>query len=153
MKKILNLFVILLFFLSMQTHSLAAEEQPGIPYFGVGGAAVQDLGDGEFAVKTKGLEAEEGFVYTPSEPFTNTKINIQVTLRGEGTIILRISETDPRGRFIKEKSMDIELTEEWTTHEMPFELASASSQIDVSLITKDQAQTEFYFKDLKITGE
>lgn len=153
MKKILTLFVSLLFILSLQSHSLAAEEQQGIPYFGVGASAVQDLGDGEYAVKTKGLEAEEGFVYTPTEPFTSTKINIQVTLRGEGTIILRISETDPRGRFIKEKRMNVELTEEWTTHTLPFELASTSSQIDVSLITKEQTQAEFYFKDLKITGE
>lgn len=153
MKKLLTIFTILLLFLALQTHSLAAEDKPGIPYFGVGAAAVQDLGTGEFIVKTKGYEAEEGFVYTPPEAFTSTKISMQVTVKGEGTIIIKISETDPRGRFIKEKTMDVELTEEWTTHVLPFELASKSSQIDVSIVTKDKAATEFSFKDLKINEE
>lgn len=152
MKKILTLFVTLLFLLSMQTQSLAAEDRPGISYFGTG-AFVQDLGDGTFLVKTEGVKEEEGFVHTPRHTFSNEKISYQITLKGKGTVIFRISATDARGRFIKQEELVIELTEQWTTHVLPIELEGRFIQLDVSVVTQNKAETEFSFKDLKITEE
>lgn len=152
MRKVITLFATLLVFFSLQPHYLAAEDKPVIPYFGVG-ANIQEIGDGSFVVKTKGEKAEEGFVFTPKQSFTSTKISLQITLKGKGTVLLKISETDPRGRFIKEKSMEINLTEDWETHVLPFDLASTISQIDVSVVTKVATKTEFSYKDLKINQE
>lgn len=152
MKKVIIFLATVLVFLSIQPNVFAAEDKPTIPYFGVG-ANVQELEDGSFLVKTEGVEVEEGFIFTPKEPFTSTKISLQLSLKGEGTVFVMISETDPRGRFIKEKSMEVQLTEEWATHVLPFELASTKSQIDVSVVTKDAVKVEFYFKDLKINQE
>lgn len=152
MKKLIAILATLMAFMSLQPNVLAAEDKPTIPYFGVG-ANVQEEEDGSFLVKTEGAKAGEGFVFTPSEPFTSTNITVQIALKGEGTVILKVSETDPRGRFIKDKSMDIQLTEEWTTHELPFELASTSSQIDISVVTKDASKMEFSYKDLNVNQE
>ena len=49
--------------------------------------------------------------------------------------------------------MEVALTEDWATHVLPFELASTSSQIDVSVVTKGTTKTEFSYKDLKINQE
>lgn len=152
MKKFISILATLLVFVSLQPLVLAAEDKPAIPYFGVG-ANVQEEEDESFLVKTEGAKAGEGFVFTPSEPFTSTKLNVQITLKGEGTVILKVSETDPRGRFIKDKSMEIKLTEDWVTYELPFELASTSSQIDISVVTKDASKMEFSYKDLKVNQE
>jgi len=151
-RKIITILTTILLLLSMLPHALAAEDKPEIPFFGVG-ANVQELNDGSFVVKTEGEKAEEGFVFTPKEPFTTTQISLQISLKGTGTVLLKISETDPRGRFIKDKSMEVQLTEDWTVHVLPFELASTSSQIDVSVVTKDATKTEFSYKDLKINQE
>ncbi|CAM5215751.1 Carbohydrate binding protein OS=Ureibacillus acetophenoni OX=614649 GN=SAMN05877842_106168 PE=4 SV=1 [Ureibacillus acetophenoni] len=152
MKKVITILATILVFFSLQPNTLAAEDKPIIPYFGVG-ANVTEIGDGSFVVKTEGAKAEEGFVFTPKESFTSTKISFQITLKGTGTVLLKISETDPRGRFIKEKTIEVVLTEDWTTHVLPFELASTISQIDVSVVTKDATRTEFSYKDLKIIQE
>lgn len=44
----------------------------------------------------------------------------------------------------------MQVTENRTTYELPYELASTSSQIDVTVITKDTSKMEFSYKDLKI---
>ncbi|SOC39882.1 hypothetical protein [Ureibacillus acetophenoni] len=152
MKKLISILATMLVFILLQPQVLADEDKPEIPYFGVG-ANVQEVEDGSFLVKTEGVKAGEGFVFTPGESFTSTNITVQIALKGEGIVILKVSETDPRGRFIKDKSMEIQLTENWATYELPYELASTSSQIDVSVITKDTSKMEFSYKDLKISQE
>lgn len=153
MKKIVNMLMItMLVFLTISTYTLAAEDTPVLPYFGAG-ANVTEQSDGTYDVKTEGAKENEGFVYSPADPFTSTKVEVHVTLKGKGTVLLQVSETDPRGRFIKDKSMEIQLTEEWATYVLPFELASTASQLDVLIVTKEAEKTEFSFKDLKITNK
>ncbi|MFC7687178.1 hypothetical protein [Ureibacillus sp. GCM10028918] len=152
MKKQLTSFLAVMFFLAMSTHSLAAEDRPTIPYFGIG-AIVQEVIEGEFLVKTEGTKEEEGFVYTPPQPLTKENIKFLVTLKGKGTVILKLEETNARGQYIKDKKIEVELTEEWTTHEMTFTLESPSSQIDVSVLTKGKEKTGFSFKNLQIIEE
>ena len=129
-------------------HSQAKEPAP-LPYFGIG-ATIQDMGSGEFLVTTKGTKAEEGFVFSPKEVFDPTKINFSITLKGTGTVILRISETDARGRFIKEKELNVQLENNWKTYDLPFELETPSSQIDALVLTKAKEKSSFYFKHLQI---
>ena len=152
MKKLGTFFGTLLFMLFMQTHSLAADDKPGTQYFGVG-ATIQEVGDGEFIVKTEGKKSEEGFVFSPKEKFTTEKIQLQVTLKGKGTVVVRISETNARGQFIKEANLTVQLTEDWATYGMPFTLESQSSQLDVFVVTKSEAETEFSVKDLTISSQ
>lgn len=152
MKKVMTSFFTLVFFLTISTQALAAEDRPTIPYFGLG-ATVQEVIEGEFLVKTEGAKAEEGFVYTPPKPFTKENIKLQITLKGKGTVILKLEETDARGQYIKEKNMEVTLTEDWTTYEMTFTLESPSSQIDASVTTKSEEKAEFSFKNLQIIEE
>ncbi|TSI05132.1 hypothetical protein FJQ64_12510 [Lysinibacillus sp. BW-2-10] len=149
MKKILLFFVTMLFVLATQNFALAAEDKPPLPYFG-NGATVQDLGNGEYVVKTEGAKDEEGFVYTAPKPFTTEKIQVQVSLKGQGTVMLKISETTARGQFIREERLPIQLTEEWKTYSVPYELASTTSQIDVSIVTQSKEQVQYTFKDLVV---
>lgn len=151
MKKLLS-FLTVTFFFAMATNAFAAEDRPTIPYFGVG-AVVQEVVEGEYLVKTEGVKAEEGFVYTPPKPFTKENIKFLVTLKGKGTVILKLEETDVRGQYIKEKKVEVPLTEDWTTHEMTFTLESPSSQIDASILTKDKEKAEFSFKNVQIIEE
>ncbi len=153
MNKFLKMLLIsMIVILSIQSYAVADEDTPGIPYFGTG-ANVTDQGNGIYTVKTEGDKEKEGFVYSASDPFTSTKVEVQVSLKGKGTVLLQVSETDPRGRFIKDKNMEIQLTEDWTTYNLPFELASKSSQLDVLIVTKDAEKAEFSFKDLKILNK
>ncbi len=146
------MFLTVMFFLAMHVNTLAAEDRPTIPYFGLG-ATVQEVIDGEFLVKTEGAKKEEGFVYTPPQPFEKENIRLQITLKGKGTVILKIEETNARGQFIKDKTTEVTLTEDWATYEMSFTLESPSSQIDASVITKSKDETEFSFKNLQIIEE
>lgn len=142
MKTLFTIFVALFL-------STALEDRLEMPYFGVG-ATVQDLNDETFLVKTEGRKWGEGFVYTYPSPFSKEQVNAQITLQGKGKVIFKISETNSRGQFLKEAILLIELTEEWTTYELPLVLNSASSQIDLSILTKNKAETKFFFKGLKI---
>ena len=148
----MTIFLTMMFFLTMNSQTLAAEDSPTIPYFGLG-ATVQEVIEGEFIVKTEGAKAEEGFVYTPPKPFQKENIKIQITLKGTGNVLFKVEETNARGQYIKEKNMEITLTEDWATYEMAFTLESPSSQIDASVITKSQEKAEFSFKNLQIIEE
>ena len=134
----------------MSYQSLAAEETPTIPYFGIG-ATVQEKVEGEYLINTEGAKEQEGFVYTPSSPFSKVDINLQIMLKGTGTVLLKLEETNARGQYIKAKTMEVQLTQDWSTYEMEFTLESPSSQIDVSVLTKSKEQTDFTFKNLQIT--
>ncbi|KGR78624.1 hypothetical protein [Ureibacillus sinduriensis] len=151
MKKLLS-FLTLTFFFSMAANTLAAEDRPTIPYFGVG-AVVQEMVEGEYLVKTEGAKAEEGFIYTPPNPFTKDNIKFLITLKGKGTVILKLEETNARGQYIKEKKVEVRLTEDWVTHEVAFTLESPSSQIDASVLTQDKEKAEFSFKNVQIIEE
>ncbi|PYF05252.1 carbohydrate binding domain-containing protein [Ureibacillus chungkukjangi] len=152
MKNILSPILAIVLFLSIQPFTLAAEETPEIPYFGIG-ATVQEKMEGEYLVQTEGAKEQEGFVYTPQEAFKSENIKMQITLMGKGRVILKLEETNARGQYIKEKTMEVELTEDWTAYEMTFTLESPSSQIDASVITKSKESADFTFKNLQIIEE
>lgn len=152
MKRLFASIMTILFYLAIVTNAIAAEDRPTIPYYGVGGV-VQEVIEGEYLVKTEGLKAEEGFVYTPPKPFTKENIKFLVTLKGKGTVILKLEETNARGQYIKEKKVELALTEDWVTHEMTFTLESVTSQIDVFITTKNKEKTEFSFKNVQIIEE
>lgn len=133
--------------ISLQTQA-TAKEQPKHQYFGLG-ATVHEVEPTVYLVKTEGKKQGEGFVFTPKLDSTKEKITFQLSLKGKGTVIYRIAETDARGRFIKEEEMAIELTNEWNTYEIPFILTSPSSQIDVLVVTKERSTIEFLFKNSK----
>ncbi len=147
-KSLMTIVMFSLFLFIFQSHLFAAETKH--QYFGVD-ATVQATDTGEHIVKTKGIKAEEGFVYTPKQGRTKQEISYQVDLKGNGPVILKISETDARGRFIKEEEKTVELTEQWTTYEMPYTMQSTTSQLDVFVLTKDKSALEFSFKNLRIT--
>jgi len=152
MKKLVSVLSFFILVISVQSLSHAAEETPSIPYFGVG-ATVQEVIKGEYLVKTEGAKSEEGFVYSPPKPFQNERIKFQITLKGKGTVILKLEETNARGQYIKEKTMEVALTENWSTYEMTYTLESPTSQIDAMVTTKSQEKATFTFKNLQIIEE
>lgn len=147
-KSSITFFLFLLFNFLYPSHLFALEPKP--QYVGVD-ATIQATDTGEHIVKTMGMKAGEGFVYTPQQARTKQEITYQIELKGKGPVTLKISETDARGRFIKEKEKIVELTEQWTTYKMPFNLQSTTSQLDVFVLTKDKSALEFSFKNLQIT--
>nr|WP_106784448.1 hypothetical protein [Lysinibacillus timonensis] len=149
MNKTIMLIVTTLMFFLLSPAQLYASEDRDIQVFGVG-AEVKATSEGEFLISTEGNKAEEGFVYTPKTRFASTNILVSLELKGTGTVKLKISETNARGEFIKEQSKVIELSETWTRHDLPFELESTTSQIDVLVLTVNQEQTEFSFRDLQV---
>ncbi|QCR32384.1 carbohydrate binding domain-containing protein [Lysinibacillus sp. SGAir0095] len=152
MKKIIALLGTIVLFFNLHSLAFAAEETPTIPYFGIG-ATVQEKLEGEYVVKTEGRKEQEGFVYTPPKSFSKENIKFQITIKGKGTVLLKLEETSARGQYLKEKTMEVELTEDWATYEMTYTLESPSSQIDASVITKSKENTEFTFKNLQIIEE
>lgn len=114
-------------------------------FIGVG-ATITKVNTGECKVETKGEKAGEGIVYTPKRKFTTKTISYHITLRGKEKVSLKIEETDARGRFMKEKSLDAELSDNWKPLELPFTLESESSQIDVFVLTTGKRKTEFHMK-------
>ncbi|MDN4492700.1 hypothetical protein [Ureibacillus aquaedulcis] len=152
MKKVLASLLSGIFFLAIYTTAFAAENRPTILYFGVEAVVNEGL-EGEYIVKTKGGQTEEGFVFTPPKPFTNENLKFLITIKGKGIVILKVEETNARGQYIKEGKLEIELTPEWTTHEMTFTLESPSSQVDTSVLTKNKEKAEFSFKNLQVIEE
>jgi hypothetical protein len=106
---------------------------------------------GFFRVQTKGKKTNEGIVHTPNITGLNKKLTYQVNLKGEGSVLLKVQETDERGQFIKERGLyDIVLTKDWKTYKMDIELEGKTSQIDVFVLTEKKDKTEFYFKNLEM---
>ncbi len=147
-KYIIPVLTIFIFFLSAPANMYASEDRE-LQFFGVG-ADVQGNNLGEYTVKTKGEKAEEGFVFTPQKPFTSTNILFSVELKGEGSVILKISETNAQGQFIKEETKQVQLTSDWAQHVLPFQLESTSSQVDVFVLTDNQKETEFSFRNVQV---
>ena len=150
-KTVIFLLTFLLFFLTFHSQIFAKETTP-MKFFGVG-ATVEPTDLGAYKVITEGNKAEEGFVYTPTVPFSSTQIKYSVALRGNGKFQLKIVETDARGQSIKEKTLPVTLTDDWKTFELPFTLESKTSQIDVFVLTTSKSKTEFSFKDLEVVNE
>jgi len=149
MKKVLIMIntIVLISLIAFLPTILAKETQ--MRFFGVG-ADVKVGNQGEYTIVTKGEKAEEGFVHTATEKFSKKEIKFKVELKGQDKVLLKIQETDARGRFIKEEKQAIELTQDWKLYEVPFVLVSLESQIDVLVVTESQRQTEFQFKNLLV---
>lgn len=145
MKRLCIFFVVLL---SISSIGIGfAEEVP--KYFEIG-AAIDQGYSGEYIVTTKGEKSGEGFVHTPSLQLTSKDVTYQVKLKGSGNVILKVEETDLRGKFIKDKSIMVQLSDQWETYELTFSLTELSSQMDVFVLTPRRSQIEFHFKDLLI---
>jgi len=145
LKRLCIFFVVLL---SITSAGIGyAEEVP--KYFEIG-AAIDQGDSGEYIVTTKGEKSEEGFVHTPKRQLTSKDVMYQVKLKGSGNVILKVEETDLRGKFIKDKSIMVQLSDQWETYELPFSLTELSSQIDVFVLTAGRSQKVFYFRDLFI---
>lgn len=141
-------FVFTLLFLPSQNLLSANEGKQKSKFFGVG-ATITEVNTDEYKVETKG----EGIVYTPKKKFSTKTINYLITLRGKEKVLLKIEEIDARGRFMKEKNVDAELSDNWKPLELPVALVSASSQIDVFVLTTDKRQTEFLVKGIQIVSQ
>ena len=142
--------ILLISLIAFLPTTLAKETQ--MRFFGVG-ADVKEGDLGEYTVVTKGEKAEEGFVHTATEKFSKKEIQFKVELKGQDKVLLKIQETDARGRFIKEEKQAVELTQDWKSYEVPFVLESLDSQIDVLVVTESQLQTEFQFRNLQMSSQ
>lgn len=151
MKKTLHVFLVVLLAFMVNSQSIYAKEMKSIQLLGVG-AVVQESQNGEFLVKTEGLKAGEGFVSTPKD-FESKNILFQMEVKGSDPVILKIEETDARGKFLKEKELEVPLTSNWNPKQLDFMLESESSQIDVFVLTKEKKKTEFSVRNVTVTGQ
>ena len=142
--------ILLISLITFLPNTLAKETQ--MRFFGVG-ADVKEGNSGEYTVVTKGEKAEEGFVHTATEKFSKKEIQFKVELKGQDKVLLKIQETDARGRFIKEEKQAVELTQDWKSFEVPFVLENLDSQIDVLVVTESQLQTEYQFRNLQVSSQ
>jgi len=142
--------ILLISLIAFLPTTLAKETQ--MRFFGVG-ADVKEGDLGEYTVVTKGEKAEEGFVHTATEKFSKKEIQFKVELKGQDKVLLKIQETDARGRFIKEEKQAVELTQDWKSFEVPFVLENLDSQIDVLVVTESQLQTEYQFRNLQVSSQ
>lgn len=151
MKKTLHVFLVVLLVFMVNSQSIYAKEMKSIQLLGVG-AVVQESQNGEFLVKTEGLKAGEGFVSTPKD-FESKNILFHMEVKGSDPVILKIEETDARGKFLKEKELEVPLTSNWNPKQLDFMLESESSQIDVFVLTKEKKKTEFSVRNVTVTGK
>lgn len=151
MKKTLHVFLVVLLVFMVNSQSIYAKEMKSIQLLGVG-AVVQESQNGEFLVKTEGLKAGEGFVSTPKD-FESKNILFHMEVKGSDPVILKIEETDARGKFLKEKELEVPLTSNWNPKQLDFMLESESSQIDVFVLTKEKKKTEFSVRNVTVTGQ
>ncbi|MEK3989986.1 MULTISPECIES: hypothetical protein [Robertmurraya] len=151
MKKTMHVFLVILLAFVVKSQSISAKEMTSLPLLGVG-ATVQEAQKGEFLIKTEGLKAGEGFVSTPKDLETKN-ILFQMEAKGSDVVILKIEETDARGKFLKEKELEVPLTSNWSLKQLDFILESDSSQIDVFVLTKEKKKTEFSVRNVTVTGQ
>jgi len=147
----MHVFLVVLLAFVVNSQSIYAKEKKSIQLLGVG-AVVQESQNGEFLVKTEGLKAGEGFVSTPKD-FESKNILFQMEVKGADPVILKIEETDARGKFLKEKELEVPLTSNWNPKQLDFMLESESSQIDVFVLTKEKKKTEFSVRNVTVTGQ
>ncbi|MGG7619214.1 hypothetical protein [Bacillus coreaensis] len=151
MKKTMHVFLIILLAFVVNSQSIFAKEIKSIQLLGIG-AVVQDSQNGEFLIKTEGLKAGEGFVATPKD-LDSKNILFQLESKGSGSVILKIEETDARGKFLKEKELEVSLTSNWSIKQLDFILESETSQVDVFVLTKEKRKTEFSVRNVTVTGQ
>lgn len=152
MKKQFTIWISLcLMFLFSGLHATAAEK-PEYTFFGVG-AEVSPSSDGtSYTVKTQGKKENEGIVFTPSNIQGGQKVSVELDLKGTEEVFIKIEETDARGTFIKEtSSQPIRLTDDWQPLKLDALLSPTTKQIDVMLLTRNKATTEFLFKNVKVS--
>ena len=128
-----------------------AFEEIKTKYFGVG-ATVEEIEQATFIVKTKGEDTGEGFVFTPEEEINSgEKVTFQVSLEGNGTVFIKLVETDANGKYINEHSSPmILLTSDWKKYHISAPLNKATNQVDVLVITDGTQRTEFQFRDANV---
>jgi hypothetical protein len=150
MKRWLTTLVVVLFIVFITGSYVFANEESKTKYFGVG-ATVEEIEQATFHVKTIGEKPEEGFVYTPDQIKKGEDMTFKVTLQGEGTVFLKLVETDSKGRFIKEHTTPmILLTSDWKAYKLPATLNEKTAQIDTFVITGGKQQINFVFRDLSV---
>lgn len=138
---------IIIVFISSNSFAL---EETKTKYFGVG-ATVEEVEQATFTVKTKGENVGEGFVFTPEEITNGDRITFQVSLEGKGTVYIKLVETNPNGKYIKEHTTPmILLTSDWKEYRINADLSKETEQVDVLVITDGTQQTEFKFRDATI---
>jgi hypothetical protein len=149
MKKLLSvLLLFLIVFIS--GHQTYANEETKTKYFGVG-ATVEEVEQATFMVKTEGRKVGEGFVFTPELKDKKDKLTFTIDLKGEGTVFLKIVETDSRGKFIKEHTSPmLLLSSKWTEYHLSADLQKNTQQIDVLVITEGKQKIAFQFRDPEI---
>ncbi|WP_102026357.1 hypothetical protein [Salirhabdus sp. Marseille-P4669] len=125
----------------------AVEKHP--PYFGVG-AEIDPLPNNSFQVETKGVNANEGFVFTVQASKDSNLMHFQVELRGQPNdqVYLKVEETDPRGKFIQEHtSKPFSLSKDWQTYPLPITINEQTAQLDLFVLSTEKKPITFHFKN------
>ncbi|WP_047986031.1 hypothetical protein [Ornithinibacillus californiensis] len=150
MKRWLTTLVVVLFIVLIADSNVLAYEESKTKYFGVG-ATVEEIEQATFQVKTMGEKSEEGFIYTPVQIKKGKDMTFKVTLQGDGTVFLKLVETDSKGRFINEHTTPmILLTSDWKAYKLPATLNEKTAQIDTLVITGGKQQMNFMFRDVAV---
>ncbi|MRG87484.1 hypothetical protein [Salinibacillus xinjiangensis] len=150
MKKTFFIVCSLIFGLILSSFTgISAEEQT--KYFGVGDTQVSKVEGQTYKVSTKGKKQDEGFVFTPKNIKPGSQITTQLELKGKGEVIIRVSETNAKGKFIKESIGEpIKLTDEWQNVQHNLMLSPETAEIDVMVLTNRKQQATFQFKNVQI---
>ncbi|SET72448.1 hypothetical protein SAMN05421676_10783 [Salinibacillus kushneri] len=130
--------------------SLVAAEQ-AYKYFSVGDAEISEINEQSYNVSTKGSKQDEGFVFTPKSIKGGKQITFQLDMKGKGEVLIRVSESDKAGKYIKESISDpIKLAKDWKTAQHNLMLSPKTAEIDIMVLTNRKQQATFQFKNVKV---
>ncbi|GAA0498298.1 hypothetical protein GCM10008986_26720 [Salinibacillus aidingensis] len=149
MKKIIAVWMSFLMIFAGSATILA--EEKSYKYFGVGDAEISEIAEHTYHVNTQGAKQDEGFVFTPKEINGGKQITFQLELKGKGEMLIRISETDVAGKFIKETISDpIKLTDNWKKAQRNLMLSPNTAEVDIMVLTNRKQQAAFQFKNVVV---
>ncbi len=97
-------------------------------------------------ITTNGEQVGEGIVHTVN-PVTSSPYTFAVRLRGTGHVMLKLSETSIKGRFLHETtSKPITLSNEWKNYTLTADLHAETNEIDQIILTTEKEKAIIQMK-------
>ncbi|MBB6455415.1 hypothetical protein HNQ94_003915 [Salirhabdus euzebyi] len=150
MKKIISLMFLSLVYLIVAPLFTHANTSP-LTLFSVGESKISENENKTYQIATKGLKSGEGFVFTASNIKSGKQNTFQFDLKGAGNVVIKVVETNIKGKFIKETtSKPVTLSDQWKTQQYTLMLSPNTKEMDVMVLTEGKQQITFQTKNIAV---
>jgi predicted DNA-binding ArsR family transcriptional regulator len=124
-----------------------------LDYFSIG-SKVKQMDETTFQVATEGQKPNEGFGISAINVQGKKKVTLQSNMKGEGTILVAITELDNRGKVIKRVvSKPLVLTANWNVEQLNMKLSPKAQTIQLLFVTNTKDQQTFFIKNIRVQTE